>query len=393
MQKTKIWTPNFFLICVTNFLLFFAFYALLPILPEYLLNNFKAGNTAIGVTLALYAVGALLCRPFAGFLVDSVPRKKLYFITYFVFALMFCGYIFAGTIALIALVRFLHGLSFGIVSTSGNTVAIDILPAERRGEGIGYFGVTTNLAFALGPMFGVFFKEFFGVELLFRTSLGIGILGLILLTFLKVPLKTPAKKNTGLSLDRFFLTSAIPQFISIIFVGLAYGPVINYMNLYAEEINLQSGTGYFYALIAVGMIASRLITSPYVDKGYLLICVKIGFAILVLTYEAFSFFHTPVVFFGAALFVGIAHGFLCPGYQTMFVNMARHNQRGTASSTYLSGWDLGIGAGVFIGGIIADYSNYATVFFAASIAVLLGFLLFLFVGDSHYKKNKLEGSN
>ncbi|MBO5423672.1 MAG: MFS transporter [Fibrobacteraceae bacterium] len=391
-MQEKIWTPHFLLICITNFLLFFAFYALLPILPEYLLNNFKAGSTAVGITLSLYAVGALLCRPFAGYLVDSIPRKKLYIITYFIFAIMFCGYIFAGSIALIALVRFLHGLSFGIVSTSGNTVAIDVLPSKRRGEGIGYFGVTTNLAFALGPMFGVLFKDYFGTEILFRASLGIGIFGLLLLAFLRVPLKIPAKKNTGISLDRFFLINAVPQFIIIIFVGLAYGPVINYMNLYAEEIHLNASTGYFYALIAVGMIASRLITSRYVDKGYLLLCIKIGFAILCVTYAAFSLFHNIFVFFGTALFVGIAHGFLCPGYQTMFVNMARHDQRGTASSTYLSGWDLGIGIGVLFGGIVAEISNYATVFFMAAIAVLFGFLLFLFVGDSHYRKNRLEGS-
>lgn len=392
-MQEKIWTGNFFLICVTNFLLFFAFYSLLPVLPEYLLDTFKAGNSAVGVTLSLYAVGALLCRPFAGYLVDSVPRKKLYFITYLFFALIFCGYIFAGDIALIALVRFLHGLSFGIVSTSGNTVAIDILPSKRRGEGIGYFGVTTNLAFALGPMFGVFFKDIFSIELLFHTSLGIGIFGLLLLIFLKEPLKNPVSKNTGISLDRFFLTNAIPQFVSIVFVGLAYGPIINYMNLYANEINLNMGTGYFYALIALGMIVSRLITSPYVDKGYLLLCVKIGFALLVVSYGAFSLFHHPIVFFGTALFVGIAHGFLCPGYQTMFVNMARHDQRGTASSSYLSGWDLGIGVGIFLGGVIAESFNYATVFLMASLAVFIGFMLFLFVGDSHYKRNKLEGSN
>ena len=155
----KLWSKTFVLVGITNFLLFFAFYELLPILPLYILEKFHTGATVSGIIISLYTIGALFCRPFAGFLVDSFSRKPLYLVMYFFFASMFIGYVAAGTLFLLGLFRFLHGICFGIASTAGNTIAIDVLPSSRRGEGIGYFGVTTNLAFATGPMTGMFLYE------------------------------------------------------------------------------------------------------------------------------------------------------------------------------------------------------------------------------------------
>lgn len=391
MGKTGLWTPAFLSVCVTNFLMFFIFYSLLPVLPGYIMETFHSGSGATGIAIALYALGALFCRLFAGFLVDSFPRKTLYLVAYLVFVLLFFGYVFAGMIAIIALIRFVHGLAFGIVSTSGNTVAIDIIPSEHRGEGIGYYGVTANLAFALGPMFGVFVNEHFGAKAVFETSITIGVFAVILLALLRVQNKKVKRPNRKISFDRFFLTAAVPQFVSITLVSVSYGPIVNYMVLYANECGITRGTGFFYALIAFGLIVSRVLTGKFVDRGYLLFLIKVGLVLLGLTYFVFSLVHAPLVFFGSALLIGVALGLICPSYQTMFVNMARHDQRGTASSTYLSGWDLGGGIGILVGGAVAGSLGYWTVFLIGAFAITLGFIIFMAVGADHYKQHRLEG--
>ena len=397
--KPALWTRNFTTCAAANFLLFFSFYQLLPILPMFIIEKFQTDNATAGIVISLYTIGALACRPFAGFLVDTLSRKPLYFWTFFAFTLCFIGYKTLGLIPLLAVLRFMHGLCFGISTTASNTVAIDALPASRRGEGIGYFGVSVNLAFATGPMTGMFLYEAFGDTIVFIISIALCIIGLILVQTLKVAPKEK-KPHAPLSLDRFFLTRAIPQFANFIFVGFAYGPIFvgfaygpvtNYIALYAKELGID-GSGWFYALIAAGLILNRLTTGRLIDRGYLIHLVGTGMTLNIVAYFLLAFSHSPVTFFASAFLIGTSLGLIFPGYQTMCVNLARHDQRGTANSTYLSGWDIGIGIGILAGGSMAEhFGMHQQVFFTCAVALVIADILYFTWTARHYLKNKLEG--
>ena len=385
----KLWSREFVLVGITNFLLFFSFYELLPILPLYIFEKFQAGAAISGVIISLYTIGALFCRPFAGFLVDSFPRKPLYLLMYLVFSAMFIGYAAAGTLFVLGVIRFLHGVGFGIASTAGSTIVIDVLPSSRRGEGIGYFGVTTNLAFATGPMTGMFLYEAYGANPVIALSVILCVIGLILIFPIRTKAK-PIKKDTApISLDRFFLTRAIPQFVNMLFIGFAYGPLTNYVALYAEQNHL-SGSGFFYALIAIGLITSRLLTGKLIDRGYLTRLVAIGLSSVTAAYFLFSLIPNQIVFLTAAFLIGAGLGLVFPGYQTMCVNLARHDQRGTATSTYLTGWDLGIGIGILVGGPLAEAFSYSTMFLFCAALLLVSAVFFVKKTAPHYLKNRLE---
>ena len=389
-EKPALWTRNFTTCAAANFLLFFSFYQLLPILPLYIIEKFQTDNATAGIVISLYTIGALACRPFAGFLVDSFSRKPLYFWTFFAFTLCFIGYKTLGLLPLLAVLRFMHGLFFGISTTASNTVAIDALPASRRGEGIGYFGISVNLAFATGPMTGMFLYEAFGDGIVFAISTALCVIGLVLVQTLKVKPRDK-KKCAPLSLDRFFLTRAIPQFANFIFVGFAYGPVTNYIAIYANELGI-SGTGWFYALIASGLIMNRIMTGRLIDRGYLIHLVGAGMTLNVIAYFILAFSHGPITFFLSAFLIGTSLGLIFPGYQTMCVNLARHDQRGTANSTYLSGWDIGIGAGILVGGAMANhFGMHQQVFFACGVALVIADIMYIAYTAKHYLKNKLEG--
>lgn len=389
-QKSALWTRNFLTVAAANFLLFFSFYQLLPILPLYIIEKFQTDNATAGIIISLYTIGALSCRPFAGFLVDTLSRKPLYFWTFFGFTLCFLGYKTVGLLPLLAIIRFSHGLFFGISSTASNTVAIDALPSSRRGEGIGYFGISVNLAFATGPMTGMFLYEAFGDSIVFVTSIILCVIGLILVQTLKIPPKEK-KPHAPLSLDRFFLTRAIPQFINFIFVGFAYGPVTNYIALYAKELGI-GGSGWFYALIAAGLIMNRIMTGKLIDKGYLVHLVGSGMTLIIFAFTLLAFCHSSLTFFISAFLIGTSLGLIFPGYQTMCVNLARHDQRGTANSTYLSGWDIGIGSGILIGGSMAEiFGMHRPVFLACAIALVFADVMYFTWTSRHYLRNKLEG--
>ena len=113
IPDNTLWSRTFITVAAANFLLFFSFYQLLPILPLYIIDKFQTDNATAGIIISLYTIGALACRPFAGFLVDTLSRKPLYFWTFFAFTVCFVGYKVVGLLPILAVVRFAHGLFFG----------------------------------------------------------------------------------------------------------------------------------------------------------------------------------------------------------------------------------------------------------------------------------------
>ena len=151
----KLWNRNYCRAMLGNFMLFFSFYLLTPLLPIYLDAQFHADKDMIGLVLSGYVVAALIVRPFSGFIVDSFDRKKVLMLCFFAFFICFTGYIGAGTLLMFALVRTIHGLPFGATTVANSTVAIDTLPSSRRNEGIGFYGLSNNLAMAIAPSAGI----------------------------------------------------------------------------------------------------------------------------------------------------------------------------------------------------------------------------------------------
>lgn len=199
-------TASFWAACGSNFLMFFAFYMLLPILPMYLAEQFETTKSLAGLILSSYTIMALLFRPFAGFMVDSFPRKPLLLLCYAFFISYFGGYMLAGALVVFAILRATHGMAFGMVTVSVNTVAIDIMPAARRGEGIGYFGVSTNLAMAIGPMAALMIHDATpNYNWVFATALGVGLLGLFVASRIRGAKTEIVGAKQTLSLDRFLL--------------------------------------------------------------------------------------------------------------------------------------------------------------------------------------------
>src|SRR5574344_1134386 len=205
-SKEKLWNANYIKVMTTNFLLYFAFYLLTPLLPLYLSETFGATKDTIGIVLSGYTLAALITRPFSGYFVDSFSRKKVLVICFFVFFIFFAGYIAAGTLLMFAIIRTLHGAPFGAVTVANSTAAIDVLPASRRNEGIGFYGLSNNLAMAIAPSIGIYIYKYTGnFSLLFWIALAVALMGLLAACSVKLPKVEAIKNKTKISLDRFFL--------------------------------------------------------------------------------------------------------------------------------------------------------------------------------------------
>lgn len=285
MVKDRLVTSSYCLILAANFLLYFAFYLILPILPFYLTEIFHTGSAAIGVILSCYTIASLCIRPFSGYLLDTLARKPLYLVAYFVFVSIFAGYMLAGVLSLFVMFRVLHGLAFGMVTVAGNTIVIDITPSSRRGEAVGYYGLMNNTAMSFGPMIGLFMHETCSFQTIFACSLLSGTVGFIAACLVKAPVKQPVKREP-ISLDRFVLLKGIPAGITLLLLSIPYGMTSTYVAMYAKEIGISLSSGLFFTFMAIGMAVSRMFSGKQVDKGRITQVIMLG---LYLVSVCFSF--------------------------------------------------------------------------------------------------------
>lgn len=389
-NKDVLWNANYNKVMTANFTLFFAFYLLTPLLPLYLSETFHATKDLIGIVLSGYTVTALLFRPFSGYVVDSFPRKKVLMVCFFLFFLLFGGYLAAGSFVFFALVRTLHGGPFGALTVANSTVAIDVLPSSRRTEGIGYYGLSNNLAMAIAPSIGVFvYKYTHNFDILFWMAFIIAGLGMLVDSTVKVPQREIIHEKKKLSLDRFFLVRGWLLGANIVMFSFCYGVLSNYLAIYSKEIlGITGGTGTYFMLLATGLVVSRIQGSKALRNGKLTQNATQGIFLSCIGYILFVAVPTEVGYYLSALLIGLGNGHLFPAMQNMFINIAGNNERGTANSTLLTSWDFGIGVGVVFGGVIAEHFGYTAAFATVAALHILGLILFIFCSRDFYLRNK-----
>jgi predicted MFS family arabinose efflux permease len=390
-ETEKLWNKEYIKVMTANFTLFFAFYILTPLLPIYLSEHFGATKDVIGLTLSGYAVAALLFRPFSGYIVDSFDRKKV-LVFFMVVSFLFYGlYLVAGTLLLFTVVRTLHGGPFGASTVANSTVAIDVLPSSRRNEGIGYYGLSNNVATAIAPSVGIALYKWTGnFNVLFLVALIFALMSAVVAASVKLPKRAPVADKRKISLDRFFLKSGWLIGVNMVFFGFCFGVLSNYLAIYGKQVlHMTGGTGAWFMLCSIGLILSRLQGGKALREGKLtqnaaegMVISLIGYTLFILMPTLSSFliphssFLISIGYYGSALLIGLGNGHLWPAFQNMMISVARHNERGTANSTILVSWDLGMGLGILIGGVLAELISYSFAFWTVAIINLAGVTLY-----------------
>lgn len=395
MQKEtqeKLWNRNYIKVMISNFMLFFAFYLLTPLLPIYLDQQFKADKDIIGLVLSGYVVATFLVRPFSGFIVDSFDRKKVLMLCFFLFFICFSGYIGAGTLLMFAIIRTLHGLPFGAATVANSTVAIDVLPSSRRNEGIGFYGLSNNLAMAIAPSVGIYiYQATDNFPLLFWLSLAIALFGFISSTSVKLKKRQPVANKPKLDLDHFFLTRAWLMALNISLFGLCWGVMSNYVAIYGQkELGITDGTGIFFAILSGGLVLSRLTGRKALRKDKLTQNCAQGVILSTVGFTLFAFAINEWTYYLSALLIGLGNGRMYPAFLNMFIKVARNDQRGTANSSILISWDLGMGIGILLGGLIAEYISFSAAFWVTAAMQATGTIIFLIFTRRFYLKRRIN---
>lgn len=368
-----------------------AFYMLLPILPLYLANELQASESVIGTILSLYTIAALITRPIAGFWLDKVARKPLMMCFYLFYITMCAGYTLAASLGLFFIIRFVHGIAFGSSTVGINTMAVDIIPESRRGEGLGIYTSSTSLAMATGPVISLFMHENgIAFDTIFITVFCVGLAGFLCTANISSN-KAAELSDKKFSLSNLLLKKGLPEAVVMVLLTFGYGIITVYLSIYAkDEIGITQGTGYYFTIFSAGLVAARLSSAMILRSGKFIRVFAAGIVSLMTGFFIVAFVHNPVAFFSSAICMGVGYGLISPTAQTMIINLGKDTERGAANATYLTFFDLGVGAGVFFGGIIAQYSNYATAYTVSFVFTILGLVYLLTFISKHFKANRLR---
>jgi len=389
MSKEAIWTKNFLSVSFVNFIVFISFYALLTTLPIYVINRLDGTEAQGGLVVTSMLLAAIMIRPFAGNILAKGGKRNILLISVIGFAVTSFGYIWVEQFIPLLILRFVHGLSFGLLTTTTSAIVADIVPVERKGEGLGYFTMFMNLAMVVGPFIGLTLIQFITFQQLF-IILGFSVLVSVLCAFLVVINETasPAKLlgKRKISIHDFFELQTIPIALVGLLVAFAYAGILSYISVYALEVGLESVSGYFFLVFAVTMLVTRpslgRIFDQYGPKIVILPCLiifAIGFMLLSVTDSAFLFLFSAAV-------IGVGYGSLLPFLLSLSIQSVSPHRNGYATATFFTMYDTGIAAGSVVLGLIVPYTGFSNLFIYLAVFVCMITVVFYFLN------NRLEAS-
>ncbi|WHX61983.1 MFS transporter [Peribacillus frigoritolerans] len=375
-HKPKLWTKDFLIVSSANFFLFLTFYVLMVTLTIYTMDNFHASQAQAGLASSIFVLGAVLVRPIAGKKIDKIGRRKMLLGSLVLFLIASIGYFLVNSLSLLLIDRLIHGFAFGLATTATGTIAADIIPNERRGEGTGYFAMSTNLAMAFGPFIGLLITQHFSYSIIFYAASLFAAFSLVASLFMNVPEgdKGGASPQKGFKISDYFEKRALPISIFIGFAGFTYSSILSYLTSFAKEMDLMDAASFFFVVFAVFLLASRPFTGRMFDvKGEnaviypSLLLFAVGMVIL-------SQSHHGITLLIAGALIGVGYGTFQSSCQAISIKEAPSSRMGLATSTFFTMYDFGIGVGPFLLGFLIPFTGFKGLFIGMSVFafVLIG---------------------
>lgn len=365
----RLWTRHFILLTFAMLFLGTGFYFLLPTLPLYI-RQLGGSEASIGFVVGVFTLSAVVFRLLAGGLLDRYGRRlfMLAGLLFFVFSMY--AYTWASGIAILVLLRILHGASWALSTTSLGTTITDVIPERRRGEGMGWYGVSMTVAMAIGPLLGTWVLATLSFHRLFQLAAVLSVIALALAFAAKVPFQPRSEARRA----AFFESSMMPVMLIVFLSTVSYGGITTFLPLYAESIEVNVGT--FFMVYAISLTLTRPVAGKLSDRyGEVAVTVPaLLIAVLALVVISLSS-GLPGIILSAILY-GIGFGSSQPAFQSIALRLASPDRKGVANATFFTAFDLGIGLGSILLGWISRYVGYPGIFTISAISVACSLVIF-----------------
>lgn len=378
--KPPLFTPTFIVAWLINFSMFLVFYLLVTIMALYAVKEFSASNAAAGFVSSSFVVGATFARLISGWLVDSMGGRKMMFGSLAVIAVTCAGYLVAGTLTTVIIVRMLHGIAYALASTAVMALAQGAIPPSRRAEGTGYFTMGNTLATAFGPALGLALSGSFGYTVLFVFSLVLAVISLLLAFTLPKPTGKPILKGSKkIQFSDIVHPAVLPIGCFLLLVGLAYAGVITFLNQYSEQESLTTGASFFFIASAISMISARPFLGRLQDQRGDNPVMALGLVCYTLCLTLLGLASADWMVIIAGVFSGLGYGTISPACQAIAVRCVPTHKMGTGISTLFLLNDVGLGLGPILLGYVASAMGFAPMYLGLAAVVVVAGILYIFI--------------
>ncbi|EDL64858.1 MFS transporter [Bacillus sp. SG-1] len=377
-MKETLWSKSFIMLMIGNLFVFMSFQMLIPTLPPYI-KSLGASGLEIGLVTTLFSIGAVLSRPFIGYMLEYKARKSLVLIGAAALLLITAIYPLSQIVVIFLLFRFVHGLAWGWSTTVNGTAAVDVVPNSRLGEGMGYYGLSITIGMIVAPSLGIFLFQVTSFTNLILISAALGIIALVLLSVVHyhTPQSVRDTKKEDLKFSYFGSlvekSSIYPAIITVI-ATFGYGSIVTFIVIFGEERGIDQ-IFLFYLFNAIMASLSRPFAGKWFDEkgpiGLVLFCTAVTFVGM----WVLSFAHSNLLIIIAGLLFGVGFGSLIPTLQSWVLSKTPSNRRGVANGMFFSSIDLGIGLSGLVFGVLAQFVETGTLFQISSAFLLIAMIL------------------
>lgn len=374
-EKDKIWSRDFLLICLSNFFIFLGFQMTLPTIPLFV-EELGGNDQLIGIVVGFFTFSALLIRPFAGHALESKGRRFVYLTGLILFVISVGSFGIFASLFFLFVLRVIQGIGWGFSTTASGTIATDLIPPKRRGEGMGYYGLSGNLALAFGPTLGLTFAGFLNFTQLFMICGGLGLMALFLSSRIHFKKSDPsAQPASQKNKWDFYEKTALPPSILLFFITVTFGGMASFLPLYTTQKNID-GLQWYFLLYAIALMISRSFAGRVYDKSGHRMVFPLGTLLILIAMLLLAWLPNSYVLYIAAIFYGLGFGTVQPALQAWSVQMAPANRKGMATATFFSFFDLGVGIGAILFGQIAFWFDYSSIYIGCALSIFATIVLY-----------------
>jgi MFS family permease len=369
---TKLWTKEFVLIITSNLLMYLNFMMVTPVLPSYAADTFGDNKVIVGLVTSLFALSAILARMFSGVTLDIFGRKRMLMIGVFIFTITTTGYYLAGSVALFLFFRMAYGVGFGMAGTAYGTLAADVIPPKRMGEGMGYYGLASSISLASAPVIGIWLMGQYGFGALIFVSTILA--SFVFPTFLKMRMIEKTAPVRSQKREWFDKTSLLPCTLNV-FLSITYGALIGFIALFGKEAGIKNIGLYFFFFSGMVLLVRFLSGKLYDRKGHIAV-LPLGAILVALGLVLLSYSKGTFLLAIAGICYGAGFGMIQPALQAWTVQGVSPERRGAATAFFYNSLDFGLATGSFLLGIIASYSSYAIMYRLSALSMVFFLLIY-----------------
>lgn len=389
MERPRLVNKDFLIDTIANFFIYIVFYLLLVIIAPYAMDTLHATPSEAGLASSIFIVGSLIARIFTGRFIEQIGRRKTLYIGLIFFLITTLLYFGVTSLVFLYLVRILHGIGFGISATSAQTFIANIVPKERRGEGIGYFiAFSSTIASAVGPFIGMYLNQHGSFSILIVICFSVIAVSCIAMLFLKIPEVNISQEQLAdikkFKLSNFFEIKAIPISSISIFVGICYASIVSFIDPFARQSDLVAAGNFFFVVYAIFLLLSRPVAGRLFDQKGENSVMYPCFVLFAIGLALISLSHLGAILLLAAAFVGCGFGTFLSSAQTIAVKASLPHRTGVATSTFYSFLEGGMGFGPFFLGLLVPLIGYRGLYICMAIVVLVCICPYFFLyGKTH----------